>query len=151
MTPIRRLSFQVLVAGLSEGCSMFGLIWSVTARTHYSLRRFMPTNILLDAIHTRRGLKWGVPAMLLAIPYALSAVTCAGLATGGGSGWLKVLALLLLWNSMKFLVAGPVTLVRLLRVRSREARARRLAVASILGEAAANEQSEEHVPLSARG
>jgi len=36
---------------------MFGLIWGVTARTHYALRRFMPTNIVLEAIHTRRGLK----------------------------------------------------------------------------------------------
>ncbi|HWL59639.1 MAG TPA: hypothetical protein VNQ48_02010 [Microbacteriaceae bacterium] len=33
------------------------------------MRRYMPSNILLDLIRTRRGLKWGIPAMLLAIPY----------------------------------------------------------------------------------
>jgi len=40
-----------------------------------------PPNILLDALHTRRGLKRGVPAMLLAVSYPLAAVFSAG-ATG---------------------------------------------------------------------
>ncbi|WEO76066.1 sulfate permease [Cryobacterium sp. SO2] len=104
---------------------MFGLILGLTARTHYSLRRFMPTNLVLDAIHTRRGLKWGMPSMLLAVPYALATVACVGLTESGGSGWLNMLALLFAWNSLKFLVAGPVTLIGLCRVRRREASARR--------------------------
>ena len=108
---------------------MFGIIWGLTARAHYSFRRFMPTNIALDAIHTRRGLKWGVPAMLVAVPYALAAALCAGLVDAGGSGWLNVLTVLFVWNGLKFVVAGPVTLLRLLAVRRREARARRLTVA----------------------
>ncbi len=33
----------------------------------------MPTNIVIDAIITRRGIKWGMPAMLLAVPYGLAA------------------------------------------------------------------------------
>ncbi|MET1082076.1 MAG: sulfate permease [Burkholderiales bacterium] len=104
---------------------MFGLIWNLTAHAHAALRRFMPSNIVLDAIHTRRGLKWGAPAMLLAVPYALAAMFCAGQIEAGGSGWLDVLALLFAWNALKFLAAGPVTLVSLLRARSREARGRR--------------------------
>jgi hypothetical protein len=104
---------------------MFGLIWSVTARAHYALRRFMPTNMVLDAIHTRRGLKWGVPAMLLSVPYMFVAVLCADSVRNDASGWLSVLALLFTWDALKFLVAGPVTLIRLLRVRHGEARARR--------------------------
>ena len=130
---------------------MFGLIWAVTARTHYALRRFMPTNIVLDALHTRRGLKWGVPAMLLAIPYALAAVFCAGLVEAGGSGWLNLLALLFVWNSLKLLLAGPVTLIRLLRVRGREAQARRRAMPIGLSEGVEPERFEEPVltsPLS---
>jgi hypothetical protein len=103
---------------------MFGLIWGVTARAYYALRRFMPTNILLDALHTRRGLKWGVPSMVLSVPYAVAAVLCAGLVEGGESGWLDLLAILFAWNALKIAVAGPVTLLRLLRVRGREARAR---------------------------
>lgn len=103
---------------------MFGLIWGVTARAYYSLRRFMPTNILLDALHTRRGLKWGMPSVILSVPYAVAAVLCAGLVEGGESGWLNLLAILFAWNALKIVVAGPVTLLRLLRIRRQEARAR---------------------------
>ena len=130
---------------------MFGLIWAVTARTHYALRRFMPTNIVLDALHTRRGLKWGVPAMLLAIPYALAAVFCAGLVEAGGSGWLNLLTLLFVWNTLKLLLAGPVTLIRLLRVRGREAQARRRATPAVPREGAMPEDFEEPVLSSTRG
>jgi small-conductance mechanosensitive channel len=116
----------LLVAKHVEGRCMFGIIWGLTARAHYFFRRFMPTNIALDAIHTRRGLKWAVPAMLVAVPYALAAALCAGLVETGGSGWLNVLTVLFVWNALKFVVAGPAALLRLLAVRRREARARRL-------------------------
>jgi len=121
---------------------MFGIIWGLTARAHYCFRRFMPTNIALDAIHTRRGLKWGVPAMLVAVPYALAAALCAGLVEAGGSGWLYVLTVLFVWNALKFVVAGPATLFRLLAVRHREAHARRLS--------SANSQKIQRVQQSAR-
>jgi len=39
----------------------------------------MPTNLALHAIATQRGLNWGVPAMLVAVPYALAVVLCVGL------------------------------------------------------------------------
>ncbi|MFF2387191.1 sulfate permease [Agromyces sp. NPDC058104] len=101
---------------------MFAIVFAMTVRTATLFRRFMPTSILLDAVHTRRGLRWGVPAMLLAVPYLLAAVAFTGL-TERGEEWYSVLALLCVWNAFKLLVAGPVTLVRLLRVRAREARA----------------------------
>jgi hypothetical protein len=129
---------------------MFGFILGVTARAHYALRRFMPTNILLDTIHTRRGLKWGVPAMLLALPYALVTVLCAGLVAAGGSGWLNVLALLCAWDALKIFVAGPVTLMRLLQVRGREARARRQAALVVLHESVGRDQLEEPALSSGR-
>lgn len=130
---------------------MFGLIWVVTARTHYALRRFMPTNIVLGAIYTRRGLKWGVPAMLLAVPYAVAAVFIVGQVEAGGSGWLNVLALLFVWNALKFLVAGPVTLMRLLRVRGREAQRQRRTTSVVLREGVGPELFEEPVLASRRG
>jgi len=106
---------------------MFGLIWAVVARTRFALRRFMPTNVVLDAIHTRRGLKWGVPAMLLAVPYGVGALVCLDLAEGGAPGWLYLVGLLFAWNALKFVVAGPATLIRLVRVRLREVRVRHAA------------------------
>ena len=130
---------------------MFTLILGLAARTYYALRRFMLTNLVLDAIHTRRGLKWGVPAMLLAIPYALAMVMCAGLAKAGGSGWLNVLALLFAWNALKFLVAGPVTLVRLLRVRGREGQARHQALSASRPARVEPEGSDERLFVSGLG
>lgn len=95
----------------------------------------MPTNILLDTLHTRRGLKWGIPSMVLGVPYAVAAVLCAGLVEDGGSGWLNLLALLFAWNALKIVVAGPLTLLRLLQARGREARARAASVQDVRGQA----------------
>ena len=106
---------------------MIGLILlftALTARFYYGLRGFMPTNILLDAIHTRRGLKWGVPAMLLAVPYALVAQFFQGVIAAGGPGWLHIPIMICLWNIIKFVMNGPVTVLQLVVVRIREAFAR---------------------------
>ncbi|WP_150462944.1 sulfate permease [Nesterenkonia ebinurensis] len=99
---------------------MIRLIWAASVHTRYFLRRYMPTNILLDLIRTRRGLKWGIPAMLLAIPYLFAATMCRGLIEDGGPGSLNLLVLLFIYNAMKFTIMGPVSLVLLARVRLRE-------------------------------
>jgi len=130
---------------------MFALILGLTARSYYALRRFMPTNLVFDAIHTRRGLKWGVPAMLLAVPYVFALAMCVGLVEAGGSGWLNVLALLFAWNALKFLGAGPITLVRLLRVRGREGQAGRRARRASLPVRVGQERPDELLFVSRRG
>jgi hypothetical protein len=134
-----------------EGRNMFALSLGLIARTYYALRRFMPTTLLLDAIHTRRGLKWGVPAMLLAVPYAIAMAVCVGLVEAGGSGWLYVLALLFAWNALKFLGAGPRTLMRLLRVRGRESQARRRATTDLSSARVEHERLVEPLLASRRG
>lgn len=104
---------------------MIRLVWAASVHTRYFLRRYMPTNILLDVIRTRRGLKWGVPAMLLSIPYLLVAATCRNLIEDGGPGWLHLLVLLFIYNAMKFTIMGPVSLVLLARIRLSERAQRR--------------------------
>lgn len=104
---------------------MIRLLWAVSTHARYFLRRYMPTNILLDAIRTRRGLKWGVPAMLLAAPYLLLANYFVGVIEGGGPGWLNLIVLVTLWNTLKFIWIGPISLILLIRVRIQEAVARR--------------------------
>jgi hypothetical protein len=106
---------------------MIRLLWNLSIHVRLFLRTYMPTNILLDALRTRRGLKWGVPAMLLAGPYLLSAWLLTAWLANGGPGWLNLLVLLFIWNALKFLVNGPVTLVVLIRARLAERRERRLA------------------------
>lgn len=100
-------------------------LWNASIRTRRFLRRWMPTNILLDKIRTRRGLKWGIPAMLLGGIYLFAAVYCTTLIDHGWSEWLYLVFFLLLWNGLKFVLMGPVSLVLLARVRFQEARARR--------------------------
>ncbi len=99
---------------------MFRIIWIISTYVRAFTRRFMPTSILLDWLRSRRGLKWGIPAMLLAVPYLLIAVWCSGAIERGASGWLNLVILLCIWNAMKFIVMGPVSLALLLKVRHQE-------------------------------
>lgn len=96
---------------------MIRMLWALSAHARYDLRRYMPTNIALDAIRTRRGLKWGIPAMLLAVPYFLAANYCLMLIEGGGPGWLNLLVLVFCWNALKLLIMGPISAVLLIRAR----------------------------------
>lgn len=98
---------------------MLRFLWTLSVHTRTYLRRYMPTNRLLDAIRTRRGLKWGIPAMLLAIPYLLAAAVCRGLIEDGGPGWLHVLVILFIWNAIKLTFMGPISLILLIRARTR--------------------------------
>lgn len=104
---------------------MIRLIWTLSAHTRYYLRRYMPTNRLLDAIRRRRNLRWGIPAMLLAVPYLLIASICTNALDQGAPGWLHLVVLWSVWNAMKFIITGPISLVLLARARIREAGARR--------------------------
>lgn len=99
---------------------MLRLLWAASVRTRYFLRRYMPTNILLDLIRTRRGLKWGIPAMLLAVPYLLVASICTNFIADGSPGWLHLLVVLFIWDAMKFTLIGPVSLVLLIAIRVSE-------------------------------
>ena len=104
---------------------MIRSIWILSIYVRSFMQHCMPTNIVIAFIRRRRGLKWGVPAMLLAVPYTLAAVWCSGLLDHGGPGWLHLVTLICLWNAMKFIVMGPISVVLLLRWRHHEAAARR--------------------------
>lgn len=109
---------------------MFQLLIAFVSRIYTFFQRTMPTNMIIRATHTRRGLKWGVPAMLLAVLYVVIGATFAQWVADGAPGWINLLVLVCLWNALKFVVNGPVTLVRLVRVRAIERRYRDAGVAS---------------------
>lgn len=98
-------------------------LWNASIHTRIFLRRWMPTNILLDRLRTRSGLKWGVPAMLLGVVYIIIAATCTSLIELGWSRWLYVAFFWALSNGLKFLLFGPWSVVLLMRARLRERRA----------------------------
>src|SRR5690625_4324558 len=99
---------------------MLRLIWNLSIHIRTFLRVWMPTNILLDALRTRRGLRWGVPAMLLSIGYLAIAYWCNTLIDDNGPGWLHLIVLLCIYNAFKFLIFGPLSLARLLKARHHE-------------------------------
>src|SRR3546814_15850555 len=48
---------------------------------------------------------------------------CTALIDGGASRWFYVVALVCIWNALKFIVIGPVSVMVLLKVRNAEGRA----------------------------
>lgn len=104
---------------------MIRLLWTAGTEVRYFLRRYMPSNILLDLIRTRRGLKWGMPAMLLAGPYLAIASWCTTLIEHGGPGWLHLVVLVCIWNALKMVAIGPVSVVLLVKARACEHRTQR--------------------------
>ena len=103
---------------------MFQLLIHLVSRIYVFFQLTMPTNILIRATHTRRGLKWGVPAMPLAVVYIAIAAMLSQWVAGGAPGWINLLILVCLWDALKFVLNGPITAVRLARVRARERRNR---------------------------
>lgn len=58
--------------------------------------------------------------MLLAIPYMYVGSIMTTLIDGGVSKWLYLVALACIWNALKFIINGPVTLALLARTRVEE-------------------------------
>ncbi|SDG84054.1 sulfate permease [Microbacterium pygmaeum] len=121
---------------------MFGLVWMLGTRVRIFMRRFMPTNMLVAKIFTRRGLKWGAPAMLIAVIYMAAAVVARGMVEQGGPGWMNLLVILFIWNAIKFIVVGPVSAIYLLRVRLREAKIRRALRVPVMSEGVVLQRDE---------
>ena len=93
---------------------MFRLLWNLSIRVRLFLRTYMPTNVLLNALRTRRGLRCGVPAMLIAAPYLLGAWLLTVWIADGGPGWLNLLVLL-------FICYAVVVVMPMMLGRSRSA------------------------------
>ena len=92
----------------------------------------------VDLIRTRR-LKWGVPVMLLAAPYLGIAAWCTALIESGGPGWLHLVVLVCIWNALKMVVIGPVSVVLLVRARAKERLARKRAERAVDAEVSQRE------------
>lgn len=105
---------------------MFRLIWTAGVGARDFLQRYMPSNTLIRATHRRAGLKWGVPAMLVAGIYLVVAAGLVQWIADGVPRWLNVFVLVCLWNALKFVVNGPITVVLLVRARSEESRERKV-------------------------
>ena len=86
---------------------MIRLLLAVSIAISDYLRRYMPTNKIRDRVYTREGLKWGIPAVLLAVPYFGIALWLSRIIETGAPGWLNVAVLICLWCGFKMLWLGP--------------------------------------------
>lgn len=102
---------------------MLSSIFSGVARCYYFLARIAPGPRLISFIRRRDGMKWGVPAMLAAVPYFLVANHFKGLIENGGDAWLAIPLLWCLAMGIAFLVMGSVSLLMLAKARIIEAAA----------------------------
>jgi hypothetical protein len=71
---------------------------------------YMPTNRAVDLLRSPRGIKWAIPAAIVATPgYLFAMSVCMTVIERGGPGYLNVLVMLFAWNSIKFAVVGVLT------------------------------------------
>lgn len=89
---------------------MIVLMCQVSSAIMWYLRIYMPSNILLDRLRTRRRLKWSVPvALVLVLMYLFAASFVMQVLASGGPGWLNVLVMIWTWNALKFASMAVLT------------------------------------------
>lgn len=84
------------------------------------LRPWLPANMLLSWLRTRQGLEWGIRAMLIGIAYLAIAYWCRTLVEGGGPEWLHLVVVIGIYNGLRFIFNGPVSMIRLRAARRNE-------------------------------
>ena len=99
---------------------VFILAWQLSASIHRYLQTYAPTNIANAWLRTRRGIKWAIPAAFVATPlYAWAADALVDVLDRGGPTWLGFVAMLCVWNAIKFATNAVLTPLALARLRLR--------------------------------
>lgn len=102
---------------------LMALLWRLCAAAQRLMRVWMPSNVTLDWLRTRRGVKWAIPAACVLTPaYLLAAALANVWIKDGGPGWLNLFVLVFIWDAFKFGFMAPWSLVLLGRYRLRERR-----------------------------
>lgn len=99
--------------------------FALAAYGYWFMQTLMPTNILVRAIHTRRGLKWGTLTLLLVPVYFAIAYYFKGIIDRGGPEWLYIIVGVASWDALKMFIVGPVSLGMLASAKNRERSNRR--------------------------
>jgi uncharacterized PurR-regulated membrane protein YhhQ (DUF165 family) len=100
---------------------IFAASWVISSRLYGLFQRFAPSNNVLRRIHTRTGIKWGALVGLAGVlVYGLLMFATGTIVRDGGPGWVNLFVLVGFWNTVRFAVLIPASIVRLLRVRHQE-------------------------------
>ena len=98
------------------------------AAVFYWCQRWLPSNRLVTLLRTRRGYRWGLPAVLLGVLHFLAGVGCYGAVRLGHTEWFYLGMLICWWTALKLVVHGLAATLRLLIARSHENLAVRAAI-----------------------
>lgn len=98
------------------------------ARVHAWCQRWLPSNRIVRHLHTRRGLRWGLPATLLGTIYFIVGIACLGAVHLGHTEWFYLGMAICWWNAVKLTGHGLYATIALLIVRARENLAVRRAI-----------------------
>lgn len=102
---------------------LFLLIWRLVATVHGFIKVYAPSNFAIAFLRTRRGLKWAIPAALVAVPSLLyAAYLTTVLVDHGATRWLLVLTLVGFADACKFSALALLSpFLRLENLRTRGA------------------------------
>ncbi|MFI8632315.1 sulfate permease [Microbacterium sp. NPDC077663] len=103
---------------------LFYLLWALAVRVRQFMRIWMPTNILLDHLRTRRARSRDLIALGVGLGYLGLAIACAGAVEHGRTEWLNLGVLLCFWNASKFILFIAITHLQNAVARIRNAAAR---------------------------
>lgn len=103
---------------------MLALIFRFASYVFYLVMQFSIGLRLLARLRQRDGFKWGVPSMLIAVPYGAATIGISFAIQQGAPGWLNLLVLWFGVLCIAFLVNGPISLVLLAVFRIRESLSR---------------------------
>ena len=105
-------------------------------------QRWLPSNILVRRVRTRRGLRWGMPLALLGLVYFIAQL--------GGSPWWYIGVAVCWWTALKLVGHGLYATVMLPIVRAQESLAVRRAIQAEARVAALAEGSPRQIWTRAR-
>jgi hypothetical protein len=91
-------------------------------------QRWLPSNRLVHLVRARRGLRWGIPLVLLGAGYFAVGVVCAGIVQAGGPGRWYLPMLVCWWTAIKVISHGLYATITLPIVRASENLAIRRAI-----------------------
>ena len=99
---------------------LISLAMRPAAAVHFWCQRWLPSNRLVTLLRTRRGYRWGVPAVLLGAIYFVASIACYGAVQLGYTAWFYLAMLLCWWTAAKLVFNGIAATIRLLTARAHE-------------------------------
>lgn len=82
---------------------ILGLSVRLVATIHGYLYAYAPSNVLIRYLRSPGGCAWALPiSVALAAGYLAATAGITAIIDSGGPGWLNMLGLVCVWNSIKF-------------------------------------------------